>query len=250
MSPGEWVLSGPVGDFVSAKTVYGVLRVAYAYELKDNNGNICITTLNADYANDTVTQIGSYQSNATHVWTMFKDTTQIIDLATTVNSNDNVTFLLVPSDNASDAYFDQFNDAVCAYTFPVTFSGVNTIFNGSVTYSSGMTGLGALDAASGNNTTFTYNVTYPYGTYAWLNHINGISMNYTKSGYGWGILLNNNWTPALNLFTVSPNDTLAIWMLPSADAGNFNGTVVGENQAQYANGYYVDGVVDKVTIYI
>lgn len=245
---GDWVLSGPVGNFVPAKSVYGALRTVYAYEIKDN-GTTIIPTLVVDYANDTISQIGNDSANSTYVWTAFKGTKRISDLSTAVNDGEIVTFFLVPSSNATERYNAQNTSAVCAYRIPVTFSNVNTIFNGTVSYSANMTGVSALQAASNNNTTFTYNITYPYGN-AWLNHINNISPNYTKTGYGWGLLLNNNWTYSLDTVNPVTGDALQIWMLPSADAGNFSGTVIGANASAYSAGYYAAGITDEVTITI
>ena len=250
---GDWVLSGPTGDFVTAKSAFGVLRTAYAYELKDASGNIYIPTLNVNYSTDTVTQIGSYSSSSSYVWTVFKGTTKITDLATPVLNDDTVSYLLVPSRYANSGYSTQLSRATAAYIFTANFVGVNQIYENSIQYTNGMTGVAALDAASNNQVAFTYNVTYPWGS-AWLNHINYISPDYTKTGYGWGILLSNStaenqWCPSLDLFTVSPGDTLKIWMMPSVDAGNFAGeTPVGVNTAQYSNGYYALETTDKVTI--
>lgn len=248
MPDGSWVLSGSVGNFVPAKSVYGALRTAYAYEITDNNGSI-ITTLDVDYANNTISQIGGHSANSTHIWTAFKGNTRVTDLSTAVNSGENVTFFLIPTNYNSSIYSIQNSKAVQAYKISITCSNVNTIFNGTVNYSANMTGVSALQAASDNNTTFTYNITYPYGN-AWLNHINNISPNYTKTGYGWGLLLNNNWTYSLDTVNPVTGDVLQIWMLPSADAGNFNGTVIGANASAYSAGYYADGITDEVTITI
>lgn len=250
---GDWVLSGPTGDFVTAKSVYGVLRTAYAYELKNASNNIYIPTLVADYNADTVTQIGSYPSGNGYVWTVFKGTTQVTDLATPVSGSDTVSYLLVPVSLASLDYTTQMTYAAVAYVFTVSTQPVNNIFSGNVPYTVNMTGVDALDTASKISPGFTYNVTYPWGS-AWLNHINNIAPNYTKTGYGWGMLLSNStasmqWTPALDLISPVPGDTLMIWMMPSVDAGSFSGeTPVGVNTAQYSNGYYANEATDKVTI--
>ncbi|MBO4301766.1 hypothetical protein J5839_00210 [Methanosarcinaceae archaeon] len=244
---GSWILSGPVGDFVPAKSVYGALRTAYAYEFIGNNGST-ITTLDVDYSGDDITQINNYSTDGTnYVWTAFIGENQTENLSDSVSNGDIVTFFMIDMNLSENCYASQNNSAVCAYHIPVTVSNVSVIFDGNVTNSSGMTGVTALQAASGNNTVFTCNISTAYG-YAWLQDINGISPDYYKTGYGWAILLNGNWTSSLDTTSLSTGDTLSVWMMPSADAGNFNGTVVGNNTEQFAAGYYESGVTDKVTI--
>ena len=225
------------GNFVDAETAYGVLRTAYA-------------EYNVPYDAVIDFETGSYYINSldgttapeNYYWLAFVNGVVTYSLNDVISNNTEVAFLLT-NDIMSTSYSQIANSAVAdAIAFQVTVKPVNTIYTG--TYAgNGMTGQQVLQALNG--TAFTVDISEPTPAYdyAWLNSINGISKNWTKTGCGFAVLKNNQATDALNKFTVNTGDVLKIWMVPSTYGGTWTGHTA-------TAGYYLEAPTDTVTITI
>lgn len=239
------------GDFVSAETAYGALRTGYV----DLNKEYA-ATINFTSGAYTITTINGTSASDNYVWRAYVDGTYTANLMDVISTGTEVAFVLTNADvTEAPDYADYADEEVeKAIAFTVTINPVNVIYN-STFAGNGMTGkevLEALDAAGAFDADISEPTSeYPY---AWLNSINGISKNWTKTGYGYAVLLKENdsstfnSTDALNSFTVHTGDILKIWMSPSGDGGHSSLPATGATQ--WSEGYYLDGATDRVTIEI
>ena len=242
-SPGVWEQIEDSGDFVSADTVYGALRTAYGDELTDDNDNLIVSALTADYQNNTVTGINTQTAGNNYVWRFFKNN-QAATLSTSISDEDVVAFVLT-TDTTTSSLNDIVDSTVSASIAFTCWEATPTLRTLSVSYAdiaSNPTGLNALRTAVG--TAFTCDVSDS----GWIVNIDNVTKNWDKTGYGWAVLKNDAATSSLPYFNVATGDVLKVWMSPAAEGGHSDLPATGATQ--WSEGYYLDGSVYQITVSI
>lgn len=233
-----------IGNFVDSNTAYAALRTAYV----DNviplyDADITFTTSSFTYV---INSLNNVDATGNYVWRAYVDGTYTSNLKDVIETDSEVAFILTNA--ASYTNYDAIADAnvAASIAFTVTFINPNSIWENNLDVTGSITGQQALVAASKIAPTFTVSISEPTPEYdyAWLNNVNGISKNWTTTGYGFAVLKNDQETDALNRFNVTANDTLKVWMAPSTYAG----TYLGSATHTPTGGYYLDAATDKVTI--